>query len=357
MSERNITFELFDENKELKKLLDKALVMQRYAEDELEKRLNRAVLFSKKAKVMQLIDKVPELGVHQQGWKYAKAEDVKEAVRPAMAEAGLSLSFELVDYVLEREAKKVLLTGRVAFTLECGETGATETKIVPGEVLDFGVADKAFLKLYTTTEKIFLKTTFLISTGEDLDSDADNHQAAAKAEYQQDRKGKPQQKPAQQSEVKTMTAGLLMNKLKAEPEVGDFYSKADEILPAIGRDSWPATNDIDEWRKVFAAAKKHAVEKRQEEVVIESQNNNSQQKIEIMTPDLLMGKLQSDEEVGGFYLNADTVDEILSTIGRDSWPVASNIDDWRKVFTAAKEYAMEMKQVLLSQDKDLEHVS
>jgi hypothetical protein len=93
-----------------------------------------------------------------------------------MAEVGLSLSFELISYDLERSDNRVIVTGVIAYTLECGETGATVTKTFPAEAVDYGrnsTAEKTFYKLYTTSEKYFLKTTFLVASGDELDSDSD----------------------------------------------------------------------------------------------------------------------------------------------------------------------------------------
>ncbi len=139
---------------------------------------NKATLYKKMAQVMGQLSRVKETGRHQQQqWTYATSEDIKDAVRNAMSEAGLALLVSLEDHeVIPLKDKGVLVRGKMAFTLCCAETGATETRHLWGEAADQAyVSDKAFYKLYTTLEKYFLKTTFLISTGDDPDGDADDN--------------------------------------------------------------------------------------------------------------------------------------------------------------------------------------
>jgi hypothetical protein len=142
-----------------------------------EKCENKAVLYSKIAQVMGDLRRVRETGRHEkQRWRYATAEDVKDSVRGAMAKAGLALLINLEEYeIVPLKDKGILLRGRMAFTLCCADSGATETMYLWGEATDQAwVSDKAFYKLYTTLTKYFLKTIFLISSGDDPDSDADD---------------------------------------------------------------------------------------------------------------------------------------------------------------------------------------
>lgn len=133
---------------------------------------NKAVLYAKMARVMGRVTRVKESGKHQQGWRYATSEDVKDVVRVAMAEEGLALFYNLDQFDEIEQDKGYRVRGCIEFTIACGETGETVTSKVWGEAVDYG--DKALNKLYTTTEKYFLKTTFLISSGDEVDSDADD---------------------------------------------------------------------------------------------------------------------------------------------------------------------------------------
>jgi hypothetical protein len=169
----DIAIALLEDNKRLQERIDELHIDLAKA----SARPNMATLYAKKALVMSKITRVKETGKHQQGWKYATSEDVKDEVRQAMGEAGLSLSFELISYDIERTDKRITITGVMAYTLECGETGASETKTFSAEAIDYGKAiapsaEKTFYKLYTTSEKYFLKTTFLVASGDELDSDS-----------------------------------------------------------------------------------------------------------------------------------------------------------------------------------------
>lgn len=136
---------------------------------------SKASLYAKKAMVMGLISGVKESGKHSQGWTYSTSEDVKNPVRAAMAKANLSLSFEVIEHTVERSDNRVVVNAIMSYTLECGDTGVTETKSFPAEAIDYGrnmSAEKTYYKLYTASEKYFLKTTFLIASSDELDSDA-----------------------------------------------------------------------------------------------------------------------------------------------------------------------------------------
>jgi hypothetical protein len=170
----DIALALLEENKQLQATIDELKAnLNRCMQP-----LNKASLYAKKAAVMANLSRIPESGKHQQGWKYSTSEDVKDPVREEMAKAGLSLAFELIDYEIIREEKRIIITGNVKFALQCSETGATENSIIPAEAVDWvkgggATAEKTFFKLYTTAEKYYLKTTFLISSGDELDSDVD----------------------------------------------------------------------------------------------------------------------------------------------------------------------------------------
>jgi hypothetical protein len=130
----DISLALLEENKRLQVRIDELQIdLTKHAA-----RPNAATLYAKKAEVMKKVSRIKETGKHQQGWRYATSEDVKDEVRKAMAEVGLSLSFELISYDLERSDNRVIVTGVIAYTLECGETGATVTKTFPAEAVDYG---------------------------------------------------------------------------------------------------------------------------------------------------------------------------------------------------------------------------
>lgn len=209
---------------------------------------NKAVLYGKMAKVMGRLTRIREIGEHSQGWKYATSEDVKDAVRVAMSEEGLALLVGLEDYEVIGLEKGVIVRGRMAFTLCCSETGVVETRYLVGEASDqTKVSDKAFYKLYTALTKYFLRTTFLISSGGELDSDADIPAVTRNSNGE-------------------MNLGKLLVILD-RVEKGDkveyikgFYTPV-SIMDCRGRGAEPpAPDDTEGWRNLFVDARDHAFE-------------------------------------------------------------------------------------------------
>jgi hypothetical protein len=133
-------------------------------------------VYEKIAAVMGELNRIPKGGFNRdQNYKYATAEDVKQQVRQAMAKHKLALTWELAEFdaieiVSAKGTKGTKLRGRLIFTLGCGETGQSVSMSIWNEAIDWG--DKAFNKLYTTAEKYFLINTFLVSTGDEDDTDA-----------------------------------------------------------------------------------------------------------------------------------------------------------------------------------------
>lgn len=143
-----------------------------------------AALARKKAMVMSSIERVAHSGRHKQGWTFASDADYLDAIRPAMAEAGLAVSVT-VDH-REREEHSQTRNGNtrwmhrvtLAITLTCSETGASETTEWVGEGID--EEDKGIAKAITNAKKDYLKTTFLASSGDDVQaSDAPPRQQSA----------------------------------------------------------------------------------------------------------------------------------------------------------------------------------
>lgn len=216
---------------------------------------NKAVLYGKMTQVMGKLSRIKETGTHQQGWKYATSEDVKDAVRAAMAEVGLALLVGLENHeIINLEGKGIMVRGTMSFTLCCSESGATVTRQLIGEAADQSkVSDKAFYKLYTTLEKYFLKITFLISSGEELDSDADVPIVAKVANCQGNE----------------MTLSKLLINLDKVERIRGFYSLSSIMACRPKGAVPPPPDDTEGWRQLFVDARDYAFE--QLEQVIESQ--------------------------------------------------------------------------------------
>jgi hypothetical protein len=153
--------------------------------------VNRATLYKKKSAVMGRLSRIRESGRHQkQGWTYATAEDIKDAVREAMAAEGLSFSFEIdKEEPPQKDGKMTIVKLWFIFTIECGETGATQSKRIIGVAAGYD-PDKVYYKAYTLALKYWLKTTLFISSGDDPDPDGDDNSKPPKKRQQ-----KPQPKP------------------------------------------------------------------------------------------------------------------------------------------------------------------
>ena len=237
----------------------------------------KAMLYKKMAAVMNDLNRIPKNGRNkEQNYDYATSEDIKQAIRAAMAKNNLALLFELAEFTIEEvvsrsgtKGKKIV--GKLDFTLACGDTGETVNRSIWAEAIDW--QDKAFNKLYTTGEKYFLITTFLVSTGDEDDADSGpvvhetgNQQTIKPAK--QDKKPEAQQaQPAtKQPEATTNgngsqspnTPSALLQVLKNK---GFTYNAVDHLLNAIKQEQadfvWPKPNDTDGWRNAYKLAKQH----------------------------------------------------------------------------------------------------
>jgi len=144
---------------------------------ELNELASKATLYKKMSLVMGELTRIKERGQHEkQRWTYATSEDVKDAVRQAMSKHGLALLFSLDEYIdmPTDKSSQTHIRAKLTFTIADGETGETESRSVWSEAIDY--SDKAFNKIYTTAEKYFLKTIFLISSGDDVDADIETIQ-------------------------------------------------------------------------------------------------------------------------------------------------------------------------------------
>jgi len=127
------------------------------------------------ARILQVISAtsaVPKHGFNeQQRFRYARLEDVLEAVRLPMANAGVALlmlpgAAEFSD-VPRPEGKAPMVRCRLPVVFRLIDSHGGETMEVPwmGESTDIG--DKAYSKAQAAAQKTFLQRTFLLPSGED----------------------------------------------------------------------------------------------------------------------------------------------------------------------------------------------
>lgn len=242
----------------------------------------KATLYKKMAAVMNDLNRIPKNGRNkEQNYDYATSEDIKQAIRAAMAKNNLALLFELAEFTIEEvvsrsgtKGKKII--GKLDFTLACGDTGETVNRSIWAEAIDW--QDKAFNKLYTTGEKYFLITTFLVSTGDEDDADSGpvvhetgNQQTIKPAKQDKKPEAQQAQTTAKQPEVAQAngngnqspnTPAALLQVLKNK---GFAYNAVDHLLNAIKQEqadfAWPKPADTDGWRNAYKLAKQHSEKK------------------------------------------------------------------------------------------------
>jgi hypothetical protein len=139
---------------------------------------SNATLYKKMAAVMGALKRVPKEGTNAHfGYKYARAEDVADEIRAQLAAQNIAFFAEIVSKQLDGSMWIV----DFVFTFACGDTGATISKAWSSEAVaanSKGRDDKGLNKAATAAEKYFLLKTFIVSTGDEPDADADGEPAA-----------------------------------------------------------------------------------------------------------------------------------------------------------------------------------
>jgi hypothetical protein len=152
-------------------------------------------LAAKLAYVSSQMKRVPKNGVHQQGYTYVRASDAIDAVRDALGEVNVYLSFEPGETKYEgattSQGKSTnAVETLVTMELECGDTGEKKIRKWPGFAFDS--SDKALYKAVTGAAKYAHFYSFALASDDDPESH--NQQDAAykerpAAQQQQPRNG------------------------------------------------------------------------------------------------------------------------------------------------------------------------
>ena len=227
---------------------------------------NQNTLFAKMARVMGKLEWLPKNGFNKH-FKYAFVTDadVVDAVRTAMSAEGLAL-FVSMDSV-QQEGKHTIASFTITFA--DGESGATKSIHWVGEAND--TQDKGLAKAATSAIKYALLKTFLISTGDDPDSDNDG---PVEGEQAPKKKSVPKKKPIskknpvpiqpnQQRGPKAVKVWLLAEalKLKQRPLNDEDIKQLAPLLNGIlggddARKSWLKwTFNIDSIKELTGAQK------------------------------------------------------------------------------------------------------
>jgi hypothetical protein len=273
--------------------------------------VNRATLYKKKSAVMGRLSRIRESGRHQkQGWTYATAEDIKDAVREAMAAEGLSFSFEIdKEEPSQKDGKMTIVKLWFIFTIECGETGATQSKRIIGVAAGYD-PDKVYYKAYTLALKYWLKTTLFISSGDDPDPDGDDNSKPPKKRQQ-----KPQPKPKPEKLPEWLDA---------------FYLKAE-------MDYSLTNNQVDALLRLANLEPTDEAKKEDYQAVIDGQMETPTSKVALI--------YAANQKIGSRYYRAveHVVNAMNKHTGKDNWTFPSDeadIDSWRVAFNNAVDYAL-----------------
>lgn len=137
-----------------------------------------AKLYGKLARVMGKCKRVKKDGENKyHGYKYATAADVADEVRGYLADENVAFFAEMGSKTVDDGVWVVTFY----FTFACGDTGASVTRAWASEgaaANSKGRDDKGLNKAATTAEKYFLLKTFILSAGDEPDSDAETPQPA-----------------------------------------------------------------------------------------------------------------------------------------------------------------------------------
>lgn len=195
---------------------------------------NRASLFMKMSRVQGDIGRVAKNGrnTHHK-YDYATADDLYSAVRLAMSRQNIAIFCE-IDPGTESVIENSVMTATFIMTLCCGDTGATISGKWAGQAQVNSRDDKVMSKCATAAMKYFLRTTFLIATGED---ETDTSKVSNEpAHWSLERKNK--------RVIVTKYSNLKSDgKTQTEPEL---WEEIKSLLPesitayATGKDAWAA---------------------------------------------------------------------------------------------------------------------
>ena len=142
-----------------------------------EQTADRAKLHAKLSRVMGRLSKLPKDGTNKHfGYQYVTDAAVADAVRKALVAEGVSFLASMKEVTQETVTdpgsgkSKGKTRVMFEFTFGCSESGAEYSCQWAGEADDS--QDKGIAKAATSAEKYFLLKTFVLSTGDDPDTDA-----------------------------------------------------------------------------------------------------------------------------------------------------------------------------------------
>ena len=200
-------------------------------------------LAMKLSQIINEMARVPKNGFNNHfKYKYATEMDIKDAIRPALAEKNIAFMSQIIRHTQEDNRATI----EMEFTFICGDTGATINRTWVNHADD--KQDKGIAKAATLCTKYFLINCFLISTGdEELDPDS-GHQR--KSNGKSEDKDDSTQPWANDKNVNTLYTA-------AQQEFPSLSKP--EFLKAAGIGKW---TDYDAWVKKYPTGKKASAAKK-----------------------------------------------------------------------------------------------
>jgi len=144
-----------------------------------------AKLFMKMAAVMGKCRTITKGGTNTfDKYDYVRADDISIRIGALLAAEGIMFLPSMVlcetsEYTTQKGGTNFRTVAHFQMTFACNETGATYTSMWSGEAIDR--SDKSISKAATSAVKYFLLKTFLLSGGDDDDSDAASPEVEARA--------------------------------------------------------------------------------------------------------------------------------------------------------------------------------
>ena len=139
----------------------------------------------------------------EEGWYYTGHDQVIESLRGLMAEFGVNVYQEPLDFTTNETVGDLILN-KVRFQYEVVNADAPDDKLTRHNFgLSYGVDDKAFNKCSTISEKFFLLRLFNIATFDDPDAHVVPADAASGAPQRNSKNGNPKsrQQPVQRHDL------------------------------------------------------------------------------------------------------------------------------------------------------------
>lgn len=189
---------------------------------------------------------IPKTGKNSaQGYHFAEASSVLNAVRGEMATRGLTMVPSVRDYELTAptgDRKSFMLLLKIAYTITDSESGESIVMEWAGQAMDPG--DKALNKAYTAAQKYALMQLYMIPTGDDPEADGATDEDAKREHGRVD--SRPETPPAGKTgayataKQQLFMAKLATQKLGAGPT---GLAALNAINKHLGR-SYQALSDI-----------------------------------------------------------------------------------------------------------------